>query len=80
MDGGVRRGIDVLAALARGAAAVLIGRPYLWGLAVAGERGVTRVLEMLRAELELAMALSGCPAVSAITPSLLAESSRAESS
>ena len=68
LDGGIRRGTDVFKALAIGAAAVLIGRPYLWGLAAAGEAGVARVLEMLHAELELAMALAGCPAVSAITP------------
>jgi 4-hydroxymandelate oxidase len=60
LDGGVRRGTDVLKALALGAAAVFIGRPYLWGLAADGESGVRRVLEMIRAELELAMALSGC--------------------
>jgi 4-hydroxymandelate oxidase len=72
MDGGVRRGTDVLKALALGAQAVLIGRPYLWGLAAAGERGVCRVLELLGAELELAMALAGCPEIRAITRSLLA--------
>jgi 4-hydroxymandelate oxidase len=59
MDGGIRRGTDVLKALALGAGAVLIGRPYLWGLAVDGEAGVRRVLEMLHAELLLAMALAG---------------------
>jgi 4-hydroxymandelate oxidase len=60
LDGGVRRGTDVLKALALGADAVAIGRPVLWGLAVAGEDGVAQVLEMLRAELELALALCGC--------------------
>jgi len=59
MDGGVRRGTDVLKALALGADAVLIGRAYLWGLAAEGEAGVSRVLEMLRSEFELAMALAG---------------------
>ena len=68
MDGGVRRGTDVLKAIALGAQAVLIGRAYLWGLAADGEAGVSRVLEMFRAELELAMALAGCPTVAAITP------------
>ena len=63
LDGGVRRGTDVLKALALGAKAVLIGRPYLWGLAVDGEAGVRRVLELLRSELESAMALAGCPSV-----------------
>jgi 4-hydroxymandelate oxidase len=59
MDGGVRPGADVLKALALGARAVLIGRPFLWGLAVDGEAGVRRVLDMLRAEFALAMALAG---------------------
>lgn len=71
LDGGIRRGIDVLKALALGAQAVLIGRPYLWGLAAEGETGVRRVLEMFRAELELAMALAGCPTVGAIARSLV---------
>jgi 4-hydroxymandelate oxidase len=59
MDGGVRRGTDVLKALGSGAAAVLIGRPYLYGLAVDGASGVTRVVQILRRELELAMAMTG---------------------
>ena len=59
MDGGVRRGTDVLKALASGAAAVLIGRPYLYGLAVDGAAGVQRVVQILRRELELAMAMTG---------------------
>jgi 4-hydroxymandelate oxidase len=63
MDGGVRRGTDVLIALALGATAVGIGRPVLWGLAVNGEAGVGHILDMLTAELELAMALSGAPSV-----------------
>lgn len=60
VDGGVRRGTDVAIALALGAEAVLIGRPALWGLAVDGEAGARQVLELLRAELELALALCGC--------------------
>jgi 4-hydroxymandelate oxidase len=68
MDGGIRRGTDVFKALALGAAAVCIGRAYLWGLAANGEAGVTTVLEMLRVELELTMALAGCPSIAAITP------------
>jgi 4-hydroxymandelate oxidase len=60
MDGGVRRGTDVLVALAIGADAVLVGRPALWGLAAGGEAGARRVLELLRAELELGLALLGC--------------------
>jgi len=72
MDGGVRRGTDVLKALALGARAVLVGRPCLWGLAAAGEEGVARVLEMFRQELTLAMALCGCPDIDAIDRSLIA--------
>jgi isopentenyl diphosphate isomerase/L-lactate dehydrogenase-like FMN-dependent dehydrogenase len=60
VDGGIRRGVDVVVALALGADAVLVGRPALWGLAAGGEDGAARVLEMLRAELELALALIGC--------------------
>ena len=71
VDGGIRRGTDVLKALALGAAAVLIGRPYLWGLAAAGEAGVRRVLDLLRDELELAMALCGCPRIADVNASLV---------
>ncbi|OLZ66462.1 alpha-hydroxy-acid oxidizing enzyme [Streptomyces sp. IMTB 2501] len=71
VDGGVRRGTDVLKALALGARAVLIGRPVLWGLAVDGEAGVEAVLSTLRAELEEAMALTGRPRLDTITPDLL---------
>lgn len=71
IDGGVRRGTDVLKALALGARAVLIGRPYIWGLAVDGESGVTAVLRMLQAELELAMSLTGVTRIDQITPSLV---------
>lgn len=60
MDGGIRRGTDVVKALARGANAVAIGRPVLWGLAVGGEAGVSQVLEMLRSDVERALALCGC--------------------
>lgn len=60
VDGGIRRGVDVAIALALGADAVLVGRPALWGLAVGGEEGARRVLELLRAELELTLALCGC--------------------
>ena len=60
VDGGVRRGTDVLKALALGARAVLIGRAMLWGLAVAGEEGVADVLRMFREEIELGLALLGC--------------------
>ena len=60
VDGGIRRGSDVLKAIALGARAVLVGRPILWGLAVAGEGGATDVLEILRRELDEAMLLCGC--------------------
>jgi isopentenyl diphosphate isomerase/L-lactate dehydrogenase-like FMN-dependent dehydrogenase len=67
VDGGVRRGTDVLVALALGADAVMVGRPPLWGLAADGERGALRVLQILRNELELALALAGCPSPGAVT-------------
>jgi isopentenyl diphosphate isomerase/L-lactate dehydrogenase-like FMN-dependent dehydrogenase len=60
VDGGIRRGVDVAVALALGADAVLVGRAALWGLAVGSEEGVRRVLELLRGELELTLALCGC--------------------
>lgn len=72
LDGGVRRGTDVVKALARGASAVMIGRPQIHALAVAGLPGVAHMLHMLRAELELAMASLGCPDVAAIGPDRLA--------
>lgn len=75
VDGGVRTGTDVLKALGLGATAVLVGRPYLWGLAVAGEDGVRRVLEILRDELELALILAGRPSVAEIDGSLVAPAS-----
>lgn len=71
VDGGIRRGTDVVKALARGARAVLIGRPYLYGLAVAGESGVVRVAEILRNELEYAMVFSGARTVSELDGRLL---------
>jgi 4-hydroxymandelate oxidase len=72
VDGGIRRGTDVLKALALGADAVAIGRPQLWGLAADGENGVRRVLEMFRDETSSAMALAGCPSLSEIDADLLA--------
>jgi isopentenyl diphosphate isomerase/L-lactate dehydrogenase-like FMN-dependent dehydrogenase len=71
MDGGIRRGTDVLKALALGACGVFIGRPVLWGLTVDGTNGVMRVLEMVRAELELAMALVGCPTLANMNRSFI---------
>jgi isopentenyl diphosphate isomerase/L-lactate dehydrogenase-like FMN-dependent dehydrogenase len=72
MDGGIRRGTDVVKALALGAEAVLVGRPTLWGLAVGGEDGVADVLRILRDELVNAMALCGCRTVAEITSALVA--------
>jgi 4-hydroxymandelate oxidase len=71
VDGGFRRGVDVVKALALGARAVLLGRPLLWGLAVDGERGARRVLDFLASEIDLAMALCGCRVVSEIGRELL---------
>jgi isopentenyl diphosphate isomerase/L-lactate dehydrogenase-like FMN-dependent dehydrogenase len=71
MDGGVRRGTDVLIALALGARAVLIGRPYAWALGAAGESGVSKVIELFREELLNAMTACGCPTVADIRPSLV---------
>jgi 4-hydroxymandelate oxidase len=71
VDGGIRRGTDVVKALALGANAVQIGRPYLWGLGVAGAAGVTRVVQILRKEFEMAMALLGRPTIASIDRSVL---------
>lgn len=71
VDGGVRRGTDVVKALALGARAVLVGRPVLWGLAAGGEAGVAAALGLLRTELDLAMALAGAPTVADITRDLV---------
>jgi len=72
VDGGIRRGSDVLKAIALGARAVLVGRAVLWGLCVAGEKGATQVLEILRRELDEAMLLCGCTRLSDIGRWLLA--------
>jgi 4-hydroxymandelate oxidase len=71
LDGGIRRGTDVLKALALGARAVLIGRPVIWGLATRGATGVNHVLQIVREELELAMILSGYHTLTAIDSSLV---------
>lgn len=76
MDGGVRRGTDVLKALALGARAVLIGRPYLYGLGVAGAEGVSRVVNLLRQEFEMAMALTGRTRLQEIDGSVLWQGSK----
>ncbi|KAF5834132.1 FMN-dependent dehydrogenase-domain-containing protein [Dunaliella salina] len=70
-DGGIRRGTDVLKALALGADCVLLGRPVLYGLALAGQEGVERVIGLLKSELELGMALAGCPTLAHIGPQLI---------
>jgi isopentenyl diphosphate isomerase/L-lactate dehydrogenase-like FMN-dependent dehydrogenase len=67
LDGGVRRGTDVLKALALGARAVLVGRPPVWGLAVGGEQGVREVLELLRAEIALGLTQLGCRSPAEVT-------------
>jgi (S)-2-hydroxy-acid oxidase len=72
LDGGVRRGVDVFVAVALGAAAVMVGRPLVWGLAARGEDGVFEVLEILRAELDNVMALAGCNRIEDITPAHVA--------
>src|SRR6185437_11503769 len=71
VDGGVRRGTDVLKALALGARAVLVGRPVLWGLTLDGADGVRAVLRHLRNELDLAMALAGCANVEHVEPEFI---------
>jgi 4-hydroxymandelate oxidase len=71
LDGGIRRGTDVVKALALGATAVGIARPVIWGLANGGEAGVRRVLEILREELDHAMALCGASGLSELTPELV---------
>jgi 4-hydroxymandelate oxidase len=72
VDGGVRRGTDILRALALGATAVQVGRPVLWGLATAGAAGVERVLRLLMQEFSLAMALAGCADVASVRRDLIA--------
>ncbi|HLW91471.1 MAG TPA: alpha-hydroxy-acid oxidizing protein, partial [Roseiarcus sp.] len=75
IDGGVRRGGDVVKALALGASACLIARPHLFGLAVAGEAGVARVLEILRREIDRSMGLLGVSKISELGPDLIIRSS-----
>jgi len=66
MDGGIRRGSDIVKAICVGACAVLIGRAYAYGLAAAGEAGVTRALQILKADIERTLRLLGCPSVTAL--------------
>src|SRR5207244_9750582 len=74
LDGGVRRGTDVYKALALGARAVGIGRPYLWGLSAFGQPGVERILDILHAELQLTMRQCGTPAIRQITRASIVKS------
>jgi isopentenyl diphosphate isomerase/L-lactate dehydrogenase-like FMN-dependent dehydrogenase len=76
LDGGIRRGADVVKALALGAKAVFIGRPLFWGLAVDGEQGVRRVLEILREEMEITMAKCGRPNIASIDSSVMVKAPR----
>jgi len=71
MDGGIERGTDIFKAIALGANAVLLGRPQLYALAVAGKLGVAHMLRILREELEVTMALAGTPTIADITPDAL---------
>jgi 4-hydroxymandelate oxidase len=71
VDGGIRRGTDVLKALANGANAIMIGRPYLYALSVAGDAGVAQCVNILRREFEMAMALTGRPTIASIDRSVL---------
>lgn len=71
VDGGIRRGADVVKAVALGARAVLIGRAYVWGLAAAGEPGVDRVLRIVRDGIGRTLSLLGCPSVEALDRSFV---------
>jgi L-lactate dehydrogenase (cytochrome) len=71
MDGGIRRGSDILKAICLGARAVLLGRAHAYGLAAAGEAGVARALEILRADLERTLKLLGCASVASLDRSFL---------
>jgi L-lactate dehydrogenase (cytochrome) len=73
LDGGIRRGSDIVKALTRGARVCMIGRPYLYGLAAGGQAGVQRVIELLTAQLDNTLALLGCRSVEALDPSWLRE-------
>jgi 4-hydroxymandelate oxidase len=76
LDGGIRRGADVVKAIALGAKAVFIGRPLFWGLAVDGERGVVRVLNILREEIQITMAKCGRPTIASIDPTVVVKAPR----
>jgi isopentenyl diphosphate isomerase/L-lactate dehydrogenase-like FMN-dependent dehydrogenase len=71
MDGGIRRGSDIVKALSLGATAILVGRPYYWGLAAFGQDGVQRVIELLHAEMTVAMGMAGVPNMASFDRSLV---------
>ena len=71
VDSGFRRGTDIVKALAMGARAVCVGRPYLWGLGAFGQPGVERVLEILRLETRAAMQQLGAPSLKQLDPSMV---------
>ena len=76
LDGGIRRGADVVKAIALGARAVFIGRPLFWGLAADGEHGVARVLDILKEEIEITMAKCGRPTIADIDASVVVKAPR----
>ena len=76
VDSGFRRGTDIFKALALGATAVCIGRPYVWGLAAFGQPGVEAVLDLLRRELELVMRQAGTPSIAKIDSSFVIDGGR----
>ena len=71
IDGGIRRGTDIFKAIALGAKAVAVGRPIIWGLAVDGQAGAKRVLDLLRKDFELTMKLCGCNSIQDITEAMI---------
>jgi L-lactate dehydrogenase (cytochrome) len=76
MDGGIRRGSDIVKAICLGARAVLVGRAYVYGLAAAGQAGVTRALEILRTDVERTLKLLGCPSIATLDGSYVDVASR----
>lgn len=72
-DGGIRRGTDIMKAIALGGVAVMIGRPYIWGLAVGGQEGVAKCLNLLNTELKIAMALCGCKSLQEISRDIVTQ-------
>lgn len=75
MDGGVTQGTDIFKAMALGARMVFMGRPALWGLAVDGQKGVEKVIQVIRHEFDNCMAIAGCPSVKEITRDMVVHES-----